>query len=808
MWFSYLKTSLRSLLRNRLYTMINIFGLALAIASCLLIFLYERHEWSYDHFHVNADRLFRISPSYDTQRFGVQHGVNTSAKLVDAAEGMIPQIESYVRMGEGEASIMVGERSIQEDVLYAGPHFFEIFSFPLDQGVAESALSMPNQVVLSQSAAEKLFNRIDVVDEEVDIFLNGVKTPFLVSAVMEDMPENTVFHSGVVLPFEVLRNTMRNLEEQNNWGFTYSSTYVLVQDDIEAAKAQDELNRFLDGLGHVHDEGSGTVTTFCLQSVKDLHVDLRNPEDHRTESAPDGLLILAAIGLMILIIACINFTTLTIGASVYRMKEVGIRKILGAIRYQLMRQFWVETALISLIAIMIGLFFAELTLPLFSQVAGMDLQISMDGANLLFLAGLWLFMLVIAGFYPSAVMSGVPMLSVFHGALRIGGRSRLRRILVFIQLGLSIGLIALTIIMNRQLDFIMNRELGYHGEQVVQIEAINQDRSGRDATRRLREALASDPHFLAVSGGSNKFGGSPIWFNWEYNGERYEDCRTNTVDYDFIETMGMELVAGRDFDQENESDATRAIIVNEAMVRYMEWDDPIGQRLPGEFREHEVIGVVKDFHYEGLQEPIHPIVLAISPGIIFSIPLQCGWSYYVTVQFSYVRLAPDDIPEAMRILQETWEEVAPNFAFEYSFVDEDVAKLYEDERRWSTIVSASTLFAILIAALGLVGLATLQVGQRTREIGIRKVLGARESSLVLLLTREFSILVLIAGVIVGPVAFWIAKNWLEGFAYKISLTPVPMLIATIAALGIAWLTAGALAWIAAKKNPVKTLRYE
>ncbi|MCB2199493.1 ABC transporter permease [bacterium] len=808
---NYLLTALRVLLRRPLQSVIHLIGLSTAVAACFLIFNYLRHEWSYDQFHEASDRSFLVLLRFTHEG---EENINStvSAKMVDAIGESLPMFERFVRIADGWVSPVRDDLPFPAQGLYADAGFFKLFDFPLLRGEAGAVLNDPTGVVINRSMAQKIFGREDVLGLALPINIQGERHQFTVSGVMEDLPDNTFLPSivgkcEIILPFSVLRKQMASMEEQNDWGMTFSYTLAETREGVDPVAAEAALQNLVE---QVEDYGreSTEVHSYELQPITKRYLALHNPRNHPTSTTPTGSFVLIGIGLVIALIACINFTTLTIGGSFGRAREVGVRKVMGANSRQVGTLFWVEIGMLSALSALFGIGLALLANPLFNEIVQSNIALRFDGISLLALGVLWALLLLVSGIYPTQVLSRFETINAMRGSVQVGGRGYLRRSLVFFQLFTSVALISVTLLMREQLSHMLNLDLGYKGDQILRINAFNRDYSGKQAVERLAVKLAGEPSVLAVAGSANSPGSGLIWFSWDDDGVTHEDFRANTVNGDFVDVMGLEIVQGRDYSEEIPSDADRAILVNETLVDHFGWANPIGQRLPGKFRDHEVIGVVKDYHFEPLTEEIHPLVIAQNVQIVFSVPLQCGWQNYVTVQEALVKLRSEDLASGVNRVKEAWLEVAPDFGFDSIFLDEEVQKFYEEQRRWDRTITMASILAMLIATLGLLGIANLQVAQRTREIGIRKALGAGEGSLVLLLSHEVIWLVICASLLAAPLAWWIGTLWLDQFAYRISISPLPMLLSMLLALTVALFTAGLLAWRASRMNPVKTLRAE
>ncbi|HYH16564.1 MAG TPA: FtsX-like permease family protein, partial [Flavisolibacter sp.] len=525
-------------------------------------------------------------------------------------------------------------------------------------------------------------------------------------------------------------------------------------------------------------------------------------------SNPKYSIILGTIGVLVLLIACINFVTLSVGRSVTRSLEVGVRKVLGAERQQLIRQFWGEALLLTFFSIVIGIVLALICLKPFNQIADRELSLVMDSFVLVFTFILFLVVGLIAGFYPAIVLSGFRPIEVLKGKVNAAGRMSLfRRALIVAQFVASIVMIISTIIIGKQLNFLRDKDLGYNKDQIVVIPTNkSSSREGNELAKRFRTAIETNPQVKASSTSWYSFIESG-WMNIGFKDDKgvYRMFRMNQVDADFIPTMGLQLIAGRNFSKENVSDSN-AIIINDAMVREYGWKDPIGKKLPGNYAE-EVIGVVKDFHFESLHTPVKPMLLTMRADSILDASSDVS-SDYSTSRKITVRLTEGDLQSQMNFLSAKWKAVAGDQEFNYSFLDESLSMAYQQELRLGRIVRYASFLSIFIACLGLFGLVTLVVNRRTKEIGIRKVLGAEVNSIVTLLSKDFVILVLIASLIAFPIAWWALNKWLQDFAYRVDIPLWAFIVATLIALLIAIATVSIQAIKVALMNPVKSLRTE
>ena len=558
-------------------------------------------------------------------------------------------------------------------------------------------------------------------------------------------------------------------------------------------------------LGENYKEGMYIV---ALQPMTDIHLDTSIPAGIEPISNPKYSYILLTIGLLILLVACINFITLSIGRSATRALEVGVRKVLGAERQQLIRQFWGEAILVTLISVIVGILLATLLVNPFNQVINRNLSIQFDGLFFSICAGIIILIGLIAGIYPALVLSAFRPIEVLKGKLKVSGnKSLLRRGLITGQFIASIVMIIATIVIGRQLNYFQEKDLGYQRDQVVIIPTNKPRQQGMPIAELFRTELLKQPQVSGASVSLMSFAQTP-WINVGYTDDKnvYRDFQANAIDEDFITTMQIPVVQGRNFSRDNPADATSSMIVNEAMVKMFGWKEPIGQKLPGRI-EQQIVGVVKDFHFESLHTKIRPLAMVIKPDTFFRRIENISFGAPLRPRIT-VRLRPGSISANLNMMEQVWKKVAPDQEFEYQFLDESIAMQYTEEQRTSTLVKTASFLSIFIACMGLFGLATLTVARRTREIGIRKVLGAKTSTIIALLSSEFIKLIIIAAVIAFPLGWWATNKWLQDFAYRINVDWWVFLLAACIALFIALLTVSIQAVKAARMNPVRSLRTE
>ena len=785
---NYLTIALRTLRRHKGYAFINIAGLAGGLAVCLVIGLFVQFKLSYDRFHPNADRVYRLYQINETR--GAM--ARTPPGIAQALETALPEIEraSVVRLSRRRLFHHNGEPLFINDVVTADDHFFAVFPYPLLRGDPQTALAGPGRLVLTRSQALTLFGDADPIGQ---ILTYENRENLEITGIVADPPGNAHFRF----------NALRSLSEKEratryggsvNWPFFGSYTYLLLHEGVDPAGLAAKIVAFEEAADKPeYVKGSAQL---ALLPVTRLHLHSKFVDEIAPTSDVRYLYLFSAIGLMILLIACVNYMNLATARSARRAREVGIRKVVGAERGQLIRQFLSESMLTCLLALPLALLLVEVALPLVNTLTGEPLRLDYanEGEILLALTGLVLLVGFVSGCYPALFLSAFRPTGVLKGyspGLRRGGL-RLRRILVVFQFTATVAFLIGTAVVHLQLDYIQTKRLGFDQEHVVTIQSS----ALADHYEPFKQMLLESAHVKAVTSGA------PPGIGWRLMSQQITDPETQEqhwmdylrVDHAYLETLGLKLVAGRSFSPDFPSDADESIILSQAAARQFGIaDDPIGQRIENGFDASTVIGIVEDFHNTSLYEPIRPIVIGLRPG-------------FNTV--ALVRLTPGDFAQKRAVLEQAWVRFVPERPLPFAFLDEQIEQHYHAEERFAQVFDLFSALAVLIACLGLFGLAAFTAEQRTKEIGIRKVFGATVSGIVLLLSKDFARLVLVAIVLAAPLAFLAMNRWLETFAYRIDISWPIFLAVGLAALAVALLTVGYQSIRAALTDPVKALRYE
>jgi putative ABC transport system permease protein len=802
---NYLKVAVRYLLRHKGYTAINVLGLAVGITCCILIMLFVRSEWSYDKFHSKSDRIYRawVREHYDDQDDIID--IITPLPLAGALQSSFGEIESTCRVFNLNILAKTGEQSFSEDIRMVDSSFFSIFDFSLIEGSRENPFPTANSIILTENTAKKYFGDQNAIGKNIELQLANEKVMFSVSGIARSAPEESSIKYNALISFSNGKYLF-SPRAMKAWFSTNPETYVLLREDADAGKLEKKFPSMVkQNLGEDYKEGGYIVT---LQPITKIHLDTSLPAGIEPISNPKYSYILLTIGILILLVACVNFITLSVGRSATRAMEVGVRKVLGAERQQLVRQFWGEAVLLTIVSVIIGITLSAMLVKPFNQIINRQLSLDLDlvfvGYCILIIAIIGL----IAGIYPAIILSGFKPVEILKGRLKLGNKTGLlRKSLITGQFVTSIAMIVCTIVIGGQLDYLRNKNLGYQKEQVVIIPTNQPRLKGMELADLYRNELLKQPQVAGASVSLMSFSETP-WISVGYSDDKnvYRSFQVNAVDPYFLKTMGIQMAEGRDFSADNPADYTSAMIVNEALVKQFGWKSGVGQKLPGRI-EQQIVGVVKDFNYQSLHTKVQPLAMVIKPDTFFRRINDISFTSPLQPRIS-VRLKAGNLVTNLNTLKQVWKSVAPDQEFEYRFLDETIAAQYRQEQRTATIVKLASGLSILIACMGLFGLATLTVVRRTKEIGIRKVMGASVSSVVRLLSKEFLVLVIVAALIAFPLGWWAMNKWLEDFAYRIHIEWWVFPVAGIAALIIALLTVSFQAIKAALANPVKSLRTE
>lgn len=806
MFTNYLKIAVRNILRYKGHSFIKIFGLSIGIAACILIYLFIADELSFDKFHENGEQLFRfVQIQYDKDS-GKETGLQPFIPTPVGPEVLlsIPEVKHQTRFVSGSGVVRYEENIFSESLAMADTHFFEMFTFPLIIGDPETALSDDHNIVLTRSHAEKYFGKENPLGKTLTIIFGKTKTDFVVSGVAEDAPSNSSIQFNILIHFHNLPLVLNNPEILNNWDRWYCPLFVQLQPDVTPDHVSGKLDQFCQQhfgttiQRHI-DEGHNPFT-FGLQQVEDMHLDTKVAGTVGLSTS----YLLAAIALAILLIACVNFMNLSIGSSAVRSTEVGVRKVLGAGRRQLLVQFWGEALVISFLAIMLGLLITEFLIPEFNSLSGKQLTLLtlFKYRHWVALVALAVFTGFFAGSYPAMVMSAFRPVDIFKGKLKVGGGTRLTKGLVILQFALSVILGISAFVMGKQVSYMLNRDPGYVTQGLVVI--MTQENEPQESERlyqRFRNEVLSHSQIQGLTASNREFGLFLPGTSMKV-GEHEVHFRFNRVDPYFLSTMKFKLIRGRDFSS-NVAAESRSFIVNQRFIEELDPDfdlsRPLGDISKGFPYYGRIIGVIEDCHFESIRNEIEPLLLYVGEG---TSPRRNRFSRIIA------RVGTEQITGTMAFLEKAWKNTQPNKPFIYYFQDDAIRSLYEREKRWSTIIQYASAVSILLACLGIFGLTSLTLSRRVKEIGIRKVLGASAGQIVYLATREFVFLISLANAIAWPVVYFVMNNVLQNYPYRIDIALHYFVLAWIASILIAVLTIFYLSIKAALQNPVESLRYE
>ncbi|MBE0661050.1 MAG: ABC transporter permease [Bacteroidales bacterium] len=805
---NFILTSLRSMLRHKGFSFINIAGLAIGLAACIIILLFIVDELSYDKFHKKADRIYRITVHgvFGSNEFNSTY---TPAPLAKAMIDDFPEIENITRlMLRPQRSVRVNNDKtfIEDRFFYADSSFFEIFSFTLIAGDPTKVLSEPGNIVLTESTARRYFGDEDPIGKTI---VEDNRFNYIVRGIVRDVPGNSHFKFNVLASFTTLP-----WYANPSWFNQSAQTYIQLKENASLTTISEKLNPFLYNqigeqlrqfMGITLEEfaESGQSYGYDLQSIRDIHLRSKLDGEYEANGSITYVYLFALIALFILLIACINFMNLSTARSANRAKEVGVRKVLGSNRSHLIRQFLMEAFLYCTLAMIIAMLLIEISLPFFNQIAQkqLSLNIQHECYIILIIPGFIVITSLLAGSYPAFYLSAFHPLQVIKGQLVKGmTKSRFRSLLVLFQYSVSIVLLIATFIIFKQLQFIQNKNMGYEKENVIVVKRVNGLGQGMPV---FKNNILQNPDIKNASYSIDLPGDDFSSNSMGVTGRPLDEVNIVMImyaDYDFIETLGMHMEEGYWFRRGYSSDSA-AVVINKTAMRRLGINDFEKDRLirhatpPDEHSVDRIIGVVEDFHFESLHRAIRPMALYLLP--------EGNWANRLSV-----RVQQNRVQETILYLEEQWIAMESGQPFEYSLLDSSLEKFYKNDEQTRIIYTIFSILALLVASLGLLGLAAFTTENRTKEIGIRKAHGASVGSIVMMLSKEFTRWVLLANIIAWPVAYLLMDNWLNNFAFRIAIPWWSFIMAGLLALLIAIITVSSIAFKAANANPVEALKYE
>jgi putative ABC transport system permease protein len=804
---NYIKTAIRSLAKNKGFTFINVFGLALGLATCLLIVFYVFDELSYDRFNTKADRIYRVNN--DIKFGGTENSYAVSqAPLAAALKANFPEIEQVVRFRVGGGlQVKKGNQDIPEYMMvHADPAIFDVFTLPMIEGSPSTALVEPHSVVITEHTAKKYFNRTNVVGQMMTF---NDTAQYKITGVIKDIPKQSHFNFDFFISMSALAES-----RGNTWFSSNFNTYILLRPGADYKKLEAKLPEFFKKLAgpQLEDvlhldfkkfEQAGNYVRLNLTPLTQIHLHSNRVAEMGGNGDIKTVYIFSAIAIFILLIACVNFMNLSTARSSNRAREVGVRKVLGSPRKYLIAQFLTESILVTLIGAIIAVFAAYLLLPVFNQMSGKELTVTPQILGWLLPILLVIIIVIgcLAGSYPALFLSGFNPIEVLKGKLASGFKGGLlRSFLVVFQFAISIFLIIGTLVIYNQLKYIQNKDLGYDREHILLVQNVSTlGNNAKTFKQEVKQLAGVENASFSEAVPTENYGNSTTFFKDQVlDQKRAVNVQNWSADEDYIPTMGIKMVAGRNFSNQMLTDST-GLIINEATAKLLGYPNPVNQMLyrpiddqAKVMKAYHVIGVIKDFNFRSLRDNVTPL--------IFNHNATSG-------QFS-VKIKSADIPLLLSQIKDKWKGLARGQQFGYSFMDDDFNNLYNTEQRVGKIAVSFTSLAIIIACLGLFGLAAYAAEQRTKEIGIRKVLGANVSTIVAMLSKDFVLLVLIAILCAVPFACWGMNYWLQQFAYRQNIQWWVPAIAGLAAIAIAVVTISFQSIKAALSNPVNSLKSE
>ncbi len=800
---NYFKQAYRNLWKNKFHTLTNIIGLGFGLACCILIFLFIQHELSFNTYHENSDQIFRLAYRYIEGTGDIRYAGFVPDELDENFRNDIPQIKYITPWRRTRAMIGYENQKYQLKLGFADPDFLKIFTVPFLAGHPDDAMEKPQSVLISRSTADKIFGTdgkgYDKVIGKSLEFPQREPNLYVVTGVMEELPKNSTMDYDIVVPWINCHTYPRS-----NNAFGANVVFMLLDDENQYRLVENIANDLLDKywgenieqavkFGSLQDSEDNFL--FFLQPYEKvyLHSDDISISGYEKKGNLKSIYILSSIAVLILLIACINYIMLTIGQSMNRMRSLGLMNIVGAHKGQITRHFITESFIVTLIALFLGIVFAEQVLPVFNRFAEREMTFSLYAKwqNYMYMAGIVCFIVLLTSTYVTISLYRVNHpLSFIRGETRLVNKYRFARIFVTIQYLLTIVLMISGIMIIKQLHFFKNQSVGFNEQNVLAI-LVDFEYS---KISLVKDKFRQNPNVLNVSSSDRNFAsGSSSNQIRNRNGDLI-NTRMLRIDENYINTLELEIINGRNFREDNEADWRTGVIVNETFVKAFDLKEPLGEFVANEQDTVNIIGVVKDFHFDSMKRDVMPVVLHLFP--------------YNSIWYVFVRIAPQNIPESIASLKENWNEIVPEYTFDYQFLGDILDEQYTAEERWSKITAWASFVAIFLSCLGLLGISSLLVTRRVKEMGIRKVNGAAMSNILLLLYQDILKWVALAFILACPIAWFIMSKWLQNFSYHTSIAWWTFVLAGGGAVMIALITITWQSFKAARINPVECLRYE
>lgn len=799
---NFFRIAIRNLVKNKGYSVLNILGLAVGLTCFAFISIWVKDELSYDKFNKKADRIFRVTAEIITQAESFKQAV-TSIPMAAAFKNDFPEVENAVRLDRSDAIVQYGDKQFSEDGIVAtDPSFFDVFSYSLKQGDPETALNNAYSIVLTESMAKKYFGNENPVGKSLHVFLydtSGKGQDYAITGIIPDAPKNAHFTFNFLVSMKSLETANPQLTTAAGWGNNSFYTYLLLRDKKSRQKVEAGLPDFMNRQRPGREQSSTNQFLLSLQPLTDIHLKSDLRYEIEATSSIKYVYIFITIGLFILLIAAINYMNMATASSLSRSKEVGVKKVMGASKKQLVGQYIAESVLVSLLSLLAAVLLAALLKPVFTQLSGKELSLFDSPGVLVFLVLVTLVIGFLSGLYPAFFITAYKAADVLKGSLKAKpGGAFLRKGLVILQFSIAVVLIVGIIIVNSQMNYISNKDLGFEKEALLSLK-VNGNADVIQNFPAFKNSLLSDPLIKGVTTSNTMIIGGIGNSSARTVDGKGQPLHTGTyrlrVDANYLDVYGMTLLKGRNFYTDHAGD-TLAYIVNESAVRAFGWknnDDAVGKPFEMNRQQGTVVGVVKDFHFHTLQHPIDPLVMVVLRNNFSQITVKADLS---------------DVNKTMATISAAWKKHFPGALMEQSFVEDRLQDQYQAQQRYSRFFLYFSVLSLLIACLGLLGLTAYATKQRVKEIGIRKVLGASVGHITTMLSVDFLKLVILGSIIAFPVAWLVMNKWLHEFSYRISINWWVFILAGFITVLIALLTVSVQAIKAAIMNPVKSLRTE
>jgi putative ABC transport system permease protein len=797
---SFYIAALRNLAKNKIISAINVLGLSAGLATFIIISLFVYHEYSFDRYHKNANRIFRVVENLETEREILYQSVS-SPPMGPAMQRQFAEVENFVRFLKRDFNVRVGDRVFVEDNCYfTDPSIFDVFSFHLIRGKSQTSLVEPHSLVLSESSAKKFFGQNDPLDKSLEV--NGEM--FKITGVFADVPENSHFSVNILASFSTwslgsIMGIPNKLIEEAGWFMNGIHTYILLRDESQAAGLRAKMKEF---IKRNIPRGGLYYEDIPLQPL--THIYLREPArtfENGVRGSLSNVYVLSIIGWFVLVTACFNYVNMATARASHRMKEVGMRKVMGAQKSSVIAQFLIESTVVCVIAITLSIGICIVTLPAFNTVLETDLGFGLLPTIYLIggLAMLSFFISIFSGLYPALVLSGFRPLDIFRPSLQgFFSHQTIRKVLVSTQFVISITLVAGTLLVFKQLSLVQTRDLGWEKEATVLVQIMGNEKIRNDI-EVVKVQLLRVPQITSAAAANRMPGEQTTNLYTTVEAEEGNmvatSINTNFVDHDFLPAFKIPLVAGRNFSREFLADDSSAFIVNESAMRHFGWrlESAIGKKVSQSGKVGYIVGVCKDFYYRSLHHAIEPLILTMNRKTYNTIALKIN---------------SENIVAVVEDIQQVWKNVAPEYPFGFTFLDQDYERLYQTDSKMGRIAGIFSTLAIFIGCLGLLGLTSFSVSRRVKEIGVRKILGASVIQIILSISKEFVSLIGIAFLISIPVTYYLISEWLLNFSERIHIGGMVFVLAGISVLMAAALSVSFLSYKAASTNPSSSLRHE